>query len=115
MKQYYFMNVNKILFNILKPVMLWLLIGAFILSCSKKASTGSGGSNGGGGTPIPVYDAQVTILAAENNQVIRGFGCATVFAPPATTALTPEEFDRLFGIANGQVGLNFLRIRIIAP
>jgi glucuronoarabinoxylan endo-1,4-beta-xylanase len=97
----------------IKKILLHAILFSFLLSCSKKNSTGGGG---GGGTPtptpIPVYDAQVTILAAESNQVIQGFGCATVFAPPSTTALTNEEFDRLFGSANGQVGLNFLRIRI---
>jgi glucuronoarabinoxylan endo-1,4-beta-xylanase len=61
-----------------------------------------------------VYDAQVTILAAENNQVIRGFGCATVFNPPGTSALTTAEFERLFGKGNGQVGLTYLRIRVAA-
>ncbi|MGB3006894.1 MAG: glycoside hydrolase family 30 beta sandwich domain-containing protein, partial [Chitinophagaceae bacterium] len=35
-----------------------------------------------------------------------------VFNPPSTTAYTAEEFDRLFGSGNGQVGLNILRIRI---
>lgn len=81
------------------------LVAAWSNSCSKK-------NNAGGGTTTNVYEAQVTILAAENNQVIEGFGCATVFAPPNTSELTSEEFDRLFGSANGQVGLNFLRIRI---
>ena len=81
------------------------LIVAWLYSCSKKNDPP------GNTTPI-VVDAQVTILATENNQVIRGFGCATVFAPPNTTAITSAEFDRLFGSGNGQVGLNFLRIRI---
>ncbi len=105
------MNLNKISFDLFKIILLQLVLFLFLISCSKKNNTG------GVGTPpppppIPVYDAQVTINAAENNQVIQGFGCATVFAPPSTTALTNEEFDRLFGSANGQVGLNFLRIRI---
>jgi glucuronoarabinoxylan endo-1,4-beta-xylanase len=82
------------------------LVIALLSSCSKNNKGGSGGPS------IPIYEAQVTILAAENNQVIQGFGCATVFSPPNTTALTAEEFDRLFGSGNGQVGLNFLRIRI---
>ena len=64
--------------------------------------------------PVTVYDAQVTILGAENKQVIKGFGCATVFNPPGTSALTSAEFDRLFGKENGQAGLNFLRIRVAA-
>jgi glucuronoarabinoxylan endo-1,4-beta-xylanase len=84
-----------------------LLVIACSNSCSKK---GNGG--GGGTTPPIVYEAQATILATENHQTIQGFGCATVFAPPNTSALTSEEFDRLFGSGNGQVGLNFLRIRI---
>lgn len=74
-----------------------------LLSCSKK-----GNSN----TNNNVVNAEITILTNENNQVIQGFGCATVFAPPNTNPLTNEEFDRLFGPGNGQVGLNFLRIRI---
>ena len=82
--------------SFLKQIVPQVILLMFLISCSKKGSTG-----GGGTTPViiptPVYDAQVTILAAENNQTIQGFGCATVFAPPATTALTTEEFDRLFG------------------
>lgn len=62
--------------------------------------------------PISVYESQVTILNAENYQTIQGFGCATVFNPPSTSAITNDEFDRLFGSLSGQVGLNFLRIRI---
>jgi glucuronoarabinoxylan endo-1,4-beta-xylanase len=62
--------------------------------------------------PIPALNAEVTILANDINQTIRGFGCATVFNPPATTPVTSEEFGRLFGSADGQVGLNILRIRV---
>lgn len=61
---------------------------------------------------IPTVDASVTIQDNNDQQVIEGFGCATVFAPPNTTALTSDEFDRLFGSASGQVGLNLLRIRV---
>jgi glucuronoarabinoxylan endo-1,4-beta-xylanase len=75
-------------------------------SCTKKSD-----SLGASSTPA-VYEAAVTILASENKQIIQGFGCATVFNPPNTTALTSLEFDRLFASGNGQVGLNFLRIRI---
>lgn len=81
------------------------LIIAIFNSCSKK-------NNGGSGVTPNVYEAQVTILASENNQVIQGFGCATVFSPPNTSPLTSEDFDRLFGSGSGQVGLNFLRIRL---
>jgi glucuronoarabinoxylan endo-1,4-beta-xylanase len=93
--------------NAVKQVFLHLILFLFLLSCSKKGND----DNNTGGNTSPL-DAQVTILGNENNQVIQGFGCATVFAPPNTTALTNEEFDRLFGPGNSQVGLNFLRIRI---
>ena len=62
--------------------------------------------------PAVVYDGEASILADQSYQVIEGFGCATVFNPPNTSALTPEEFNRLFLSGPGQVGLNFLRIRI---
>ncbi|MEJ8817657.1 glycoside hydrolase family 30 protein [Lacibacter sp. H407] len=76
-----------------------------LLSCKKSENKNT--------TPvIATLDAAATVLTNENKQVIQGFGCATVFTPPNTTALTSEEFDRLFGSANGQVGLNILRIRI---
>jgi glucuronoarabinoxylan endo-1,4-beta-xylanase len=96
----------------IKQLLLQLLLLLSVAGCSKKSSTGGGGTPTPPPTPTPVYEAQVTILAAENNQVIQGFGCATVFAPPSTTPITTEEFDRLFGSGSGQVGLNFLRIRI---
>lgn len=83
----------------------FLLVIGLLASCSKKGNDTSTGT-----TPL-VY-ANVTIQANENYQVIQGFGCATVFTPPNTSVLTTEEFDRLFGSGNGQVGLNFLRIRI---
>jgi glucuronoarabinoxylan endo-1,4-beta-xylanase len=82
----------------------------FVIACSDSCSKNNSG--GGGGTPTNVLEAQVTILAAESNQVIEGFGCATVFSPPNTSEITSEEFDRLFGSSSGQVGLNILRIRI---
>jgi len=83
----------------------------FLLSCSKKSNNNTGPVNNPP-VPTPTVEAAVIILGNENNQVIEGFGCATVFAPPNTTELTSQEFDRLFGSGNGQVGLNFLRIRI---
>ncbi len=87
-------------------VLLPLFTGLVFLSCNK---------NNGGNDNDPdtsVVDAEITILGNQPNQVIQGFGCATVFNPPNTTALTMEEFDRLFGSGAGQVGLNFMRIRI---
>ncbi len=74
-------------------------------SCSK-------GGDSGNSPPPAVYDAQVIINASESHQVIRGFGCASVFNPPSTSAITSAEFDRLFGQGNGQVGLTLLRIRV---
>jgi glucuronoarabinoxylan endo-1,4-beta-xylanase len=103
----------KIPSNLLKKILLQSVFLFLLMSCSKKSGTGGGTPTPAPTpTPIPVYDAQVTINAAENNQIIQGFGCATVFAPPSTTELTTEEYDRLFGQGTGQVGLNFLRIRI---
>jgi glucuronoarabinoxylan endo-1,4-beta-xylanase len=77
------------------------------ISCSKQKS----GNNNGGGTPNTV-SAEITILAADTKQVIQGFGCATVFTPPNTTLYSSEDFDKLFGSANGQVGFSILRIRL---
>lgn len=83
----------------------FIIVICLLLSCSQKG-------NESGANSTPPVDAEVTVLANENNQVIQGFGCATVFAPPNTSALTAEDFNRLFGSGSGQVGLNFLRIRI---
>ena len=87
------------------PVTIFFII---LFACSKK--------NTGGGPPPPPppleLDGEVSILAGQEFQVIQGFGCATVFPPPGTTPLTSDEFDRLFGSGNGQVGLNILRIRV---
>ncbi|TMI65550.1 MAG: glucuronoxylanase XynC [Bacteroidetes bacterium] len=92
--------------NTLNQILLQLILFLCLLSCSKKSNNNTGGGN------TNVIEAEVTILANENNQVIQGFGCATVFAPSNTTPLTTDEFDKLFGSDNNQVGLNFLRIRI---
>lgn len=89
------MTINKI----------FPLLFLVLLSCKK-------GENKNTTPVIATLDAAATVLVNENKQVIQGFGCATVFTPPNTTALTSEEFDRLFGTANGQIGLNILRIRI---
>src|SRR6187401_1881668 len=90
-----------------KQMLPQLVLFLFLLSCAKKSND----NNTGGGTTT-VIESDVTILANEDKQVIQGFGCATVFSPPNTTPLTNDEFDRLFGSGNNQVGLNFLRIRI---
>jgi glucuronoarabinoxylan endo-1,4-beta-xylanase len=97
--------------TILKQLLPPLILVFFLIACSKKSNDNNTGGNTGNNTTV-VINAEVTILANENNQVIRGFGCATVFPPPGTTPLTGVEFDRLFGVGNGQVGLNFLRIRV---
>ena len=86
-----------------------ITLSALFFYCSKNNSNNTNNNNGGNSTTI---NAEITILAAENKQLIQGFGCATVFAPPNTSAYTSEEFDRLFGSDNGQVGLNILRIRV---
>lgn len=64
-------------------------------------------------TPVtPTYDATITLRAGETYQVIQGFGCASAFTPPGTSAYTSAEFDRLFGSGAGQVGLHIFRIRL---
>ncbi len=78
-----------------------------LLSCSNKSD-----NNNSGPVSIPPVTAEITVLGNDIKQTIQGFGCATVFNPPNTTPLTSDEFDRLFGAANGQVGLNILRIRV---
>ncbi len=89
-------------FKILLP----FFAGILLFACKKN---NGGNNNDGSSTAV---DAEITVYGSPSNQVIQGFGCATVFNPPNTTALTGEEFDRLFGSGAGQVGLNFLRIRI---
>jgi len=77
-----------------------------LFSCKKN----NGGNNNEGNNSA--VDAEITVFGNQQNQVIQGFGCATVFNPPNTAAVTAEDFDQLFGSGAGQVGLNFLRIRI---
>ena len=54
--------------------------------------------------------APVQIDATATQQIIRGFGGATVFLP--TTPLTDGDLDTLFGNGPGQIGLTLLRIRV---
>ena len=60
------------------PFLLGLAFSTIFSSCGKD----KGSTTPGGGTTIITVDADVTILAAQTNQVIQGFGCATVFTPP---------------------------------
>jgi glucuronoarabinoxylan endo-1,4-beta-xylanase len=96
------------------PKQLFLIGVVFVslLSCSKKSSNTSNPVTPPPPPPPPTVNAEVTILGNDARQVIQGFGCATVFNPPGTTPLTSDEFDRLFGAANSQVGLSILRIRV---
>lgn len=55
--------------------------------------------------------AQIDLSATQ--QVIRGFGGATVFQPPGLPAsLTATELDTLFGNGPEQIGFTLLRIRV---
>ena len=55
----------------------------------------------------------VQIDAAATQQIIRGFGGATVFQPPGLSAsLSSTDLDSLFGTGPGQIGLTLLRIRV---
>lgn len=93
--------------NVITALQISLL--AFLLpACSKSGNN----NNGGGSGPAPTVNAEVVIQAADTKQTIQGFGCATVFNPPNTTAYTSTEFDRLYGTGAGQVGLSILRIRV---
>ena len=103
------MSKRIFLSSFFKSISVPFIFLLFVISCSKKNDTKD---NPGGSTNNVVVDAEVTVLSNENNQVIQGFGCATVFNPPETSPITSAEFDRLFGAGNNQVGLNFLRIRI---
>lgn len=58
----------------------------------------------------PAAAAPAQIDAAAPQQIIRGFGGATVFVP--TTPLTDGDLDTLFGNGPGQIGLTLLRIRV---
>ena len=78
-----------------------------VLACSKKNNPNPPPPN-----IVPPVEASITVFGNDTKQVIQGFGCATVFSPPNTAPLTTDEFDRLFGSGNGQIGLNILRIRI---
>ncbi|MCU0388925.1 MAG: hypothetical protein MUE71_09995 [Chitinophagaceae bacterium] len=102
------MATNKIKTLPVGVLYAFIFVSLQFLSCSKNNNSGSSS----GGTPVVVTDAEIIIQGNENHQVIRGFGCATAFNPPSTTAIIPAEFDRLFGTGDGQVGLNFLRIRV---
>lgn len=57
--------------------------------------------------------APAQIDAAATQQLIRGFGGATVFQPPGLSAsLSSSDLDTLFGNAPNQIGLTLLRIRV---
>jgi len=92
--------------SLILKLLLPFIAGILLFSC-KKNNVGNNNDD-----TAATVDAEITIYGNQQNQVIQGFGCATVFTPPNTAALTPEEFDRLFGAGAGQVGLNLLRIRI---
>lgn len=96
---------NKKIFIKMQKLLSGAVLLLFLSFCSRK-------SNNPVNNPPPAVNAEITIFGNDNKQVIQGFGCATVFNPPNTTPYTAEEFDRLFGSGNGQVGLNILRIRI---
>jgi glucuronoarabinoxylan endo-1,4-beta-xylanase len=100
----YFYQPTKVIIKTSFSVLVFFVLMA--ASCKK--------DNSGGGTTNPeiTMEGQVVINTVQTFQTIKGFGCATVFNPPNTTALTAEEFDRLFGSNAGQVGLNILRIRV---
>src|SRR5215831_4416605 len=91
-------------FRMALPVSLLIcLSGSIFLDCNKSKSSGTP-------PPPPPPPPSTTIDLSGSQQIIRGFGAATVFQP--TSALSTTELDKLFGAGNGQVGLSILRIRL---
>jgi glucuronoarabinoxylan endo-1,4-beta-xylanase len=75
-------------------VLAWVLAAAALhLACGREA-----------------IGATAIINAADERQIIRGFGGATVFRP--TTPLTNADLDSLFGTGPDQIGFTLLRIRV---
>jgi glucuronoarabinoxylan endo-1,4-beta-xylanase len=93
--------MKKLTFILVPLAASCIIIASPFYSCKKSNSSGNNPP-----TPPPV----ATIDLSANQQVIRGFGAATVFLPSA--ALNATELDKLFGTADGQVGLSILRIRL---
>lgn len=65
----------------------------------------SGGSNPGGGNPIP---NSATVDFGSANQTIQGFGGSDAWMPVMPAA----EVNALFGTGAGEIGLSILRVRI---
>ncbi len=86
-------------------VFLILLAITATISCS---------SGGDSPTPKPIDEvirADASLIDVSNDQqVIRGFGAATVFR--LDTPLSNTDQDLLFGNNQGQIGLSILRIRV---
>lgn len=93
--------MKKLFLILFSSAIACILFTLSFYSCKKNNS-----SNPAPPTPPPV----ATIDLSANQQVIRGFGAATVFQP--TAKLNTTELDKLFGTADGQVGLSILRIRL---
>jgi glucuronoarabinoxylan endo-1,4-beta-xylanase len=91
-----------------KYMLSYSLILMFLVfsNCSKKRNDGGASGN----NPTPAVNAEVTVMTNDTNQIVEGFGCATVFVP--ATPLSSDDLDNLFGSGPGQVGLNILRIRV---
>ena len=71
----------------------------------------------GGPTPTPdptdptvLQSDASTITPTDTKQNISGFGAATVFR--LNNPLGTSDMDKLFGMADGQIGLSILRIRV---
>jgi len=90
----------------LLKILLPFFAGMLLFSCKKN---NGGNNNDDNSTAV---DAEITVYGSQQKQIVQGFGCATVFNPPNTAALTPEEFDRLFGSGAGRVSIKFSRLSI---
>lgn len=98
---------SRLSINIKKIVLVVASMGLAI-SC--------GGSDDPPAAPAPIdiiaADAS-TIDPASEQQIIRGFGAATVFRLKEG-ALNTSDQDLLFGNNQGQIGLSILRIRVVS-
>lgn len=93
--------MKKLILILVPSALACTLITSSFYSCKK---------NNASSTTPPTPPPVATIDLSANQQVIRGFGAATVFQP--TAKLNTTELDKLFGTADGQVGLSILRIRL---
>jgi len=99
-------NIN---FNRMEKIII-ILLTIITVRCS---SSDSGPNPDPNPKPTETIEADASIInVADQKQLIRGFGAATVFDPPGVSELNTSDYDKLFGNNEGQIGLSILRIRV---